>query len=170
VSNDNISSINKDTVNNVSNNVSSYINMSEQTIEKTLDAVKDNFIRSIDEYVKIQPRFLQSVSDFQLDYIQSTKDIINKTVSQQKGLLKEFVNLAQSQPNETYRQLFQKSNENIDNFMQAFTAGNKFNFDAMDNFRDNMRVYNKSLDAYSEYATNTFNAWTSFTKSLYNRK
>jgi hypothetical protein len=41
-------------------------------------------IKSIDEYVKIQPRFLQSVSDFQLEVIQSSKDAITKTIAHQK--------------------------------------------------------------------------------------
>ena len=104
--------------NNMGKNVSSYINLTEQSVEKTLDTIKENMIKSIDEYVKIQPRFLQSVSDFQLEVIQSSKDVINKTIAHQKGLIKEFVNVSQAQPNETYQQLFNKTNENVDNFVK----------------------------------------------------
>ncbi len=147
-------------------NVSSYVTMTEQTMERTLDAIKENMIKSIDEYVKIQPRFLQSVSDFQLDSIQSAKDAINKTIVHQKNFIREFVNVSQAQPNETYQQLFQKSNENIDTFVRAFTAGNNYNFDTIDNTRENMKLYNKAIDAFNEYSTNTFNAWISFTKSF----
>jgi len=147
-------------------NVNSYINMTEQTMEKTLDAIKENMIKSIDEYVKIQPRFLQSVSDFQLDSIQSTKDAINKTIIHQKNFIREFVNVSQSQPSETYQKLFQKSNENIDNFVRAFNAGNNYNFDTIDNTRENMKLYNKAIDAFNEYSTNTFNTWLSFAKSF----
>ncbi len=137
-------------LNNI-NNSSSYINLTEQTMEKTLDAIKDNLIKSIDEYVKLQPRFLQSVSDFQLDSIQSAKDTINKTISSQKRFIKEFVNVSQSQPNETYQQLFKKSNENIDNFVKAFYAGNNYNFDTIDNTRENMKIYHKAVDTFNEY-------------------
>jgi hypothetical protein len=153
-------------VENVENNVNSYVNMTEQTMEKTLDAIQENMIKSIDEYVKIQPRFLQSVSDFQLDSIQSTKDAINKTIVHQKNFIKEFVNVSQAQPSETYQQLFKKSNENIDNFVRAFNAGNNYNFDTIDNTRENMKLYNKAVDAFNEYSTNTFNAWLSFIKSF----
>jgi hypothetical protein len=38
-------------------NSNTYINLTEQTMAKTLDAIKENMIKSIDEYVKIQPRF-----------------------------------------------------------------------------------------------------------------
>jgi hypothetical protein len=155
---------------NLNKNVATYINMTEQTMKKTLDAIKDNLIKSIDEYVKIQPRFLQSLSDFQLDSIQSTKDTINKTISLQKSFIKEFVNVSQSQPNETYQQLFKKSNENIDNFVKAFNAGNNYNFDTIDNTRENLKIFNKAVDAFNDYSTNTFNTWISFTKSFSHRQ
>lgn len=151
--------------NNV-DNTNSYINMTEQTLEKTLDAIKDNILKSIDEYVKIQPRFLQSVSDFQLDSIQSTKDTITKTISSQKKFIKEFVNVSTSQPNDTYQQLFKKSNENIDNFVKAFYAGNNYNFDTIDNTRENMKIYHKAIDTFNEYSTNAFDAWISFARSF----
>lgn len=151
--------------NNV-DNTNSYINMTEQTMEKTLDAIKDNILKSIDEYVKIQPRFLQSVSDFQLDSIQSTKDTITKTISSQKKFIKEFVNVSTSQPNDTYQQLFKKSNENIDNFVKAFYAGNNYNFDTIDNTRENMKIYHKAIDTFNEYSTNAFDAWISFARSF----
>lgn len=156
--------------NNIEKNMSSYINLTEQSVEKTLDTIKENLIKSIDEYVKIQPRFLQSVSDFQLEIIQSSKDVINKTIAHQKGIIKEFVNVSQAQPNETYQQLFNKTNENVDNFVKAFTAGNQFNFDAIDTTRENVKLYNKALDAFTDYSTNSFNAWTSFARSFYRNK
>jgi hypothetical protein len=165
-----IKDTNADISKNMEKNVSSYMNLTEQSAEKTLDTIKDNMIRSMDEYVKIQPRFLQSVSDFQLEVIQSSKDAINKTVAHQKGLIKEFVNVSQAQPNETYQQLFNKTNENVDNFVKAFTAGNQFNFDAIDTTRENVRLYNKALDAYTDYSTNTYNAWTAFVRSFYRNK
>jgi hypothetical protein len=151
--------------NNV-DNTNSYVNMTEQTLEKTLDAIKDNILKSIDEYVKIQPRFLQSVSDFQLDSIQSTKDTITKTISSQKKFIKEFVNVSTSQPNDTYQQLFKKSNENIDNFVKAFYAGNNYNFDTIDNTRENLKIYHKAIDTFNEYSTNAFDAWISFARSF----
>jgi len=151
-----------------SENPASYMNMSEQTLEKTLDAVRDNLIKSIDEYVKIQPRFLQTITDFQLDSIQSYKDTINKTISSQKKFLKEFVTVSQSKPNETYQQLFKRSNENIDNFVKAFYAGNNYNFDTIDNSRENLKSYHKAIDTFNQYSTNAFDAWMSFAKSFSN--
>jgi len=165
-----VNTANTNLSNNVEQNVKSYINLTEQSTEKTLDTMKDNMIKSFDEYVKIQPRFLQSVSDFQLEVIQTSKDVITKTVAHQKGLIREFVNVSQAQPNETYQQLFKKTNENVDNFVKAITAGNQFNFDAIDTGRENVKLFNKAVEAYTEYITNAFNAWNSFLRSFYQSK
>ena len=165
-----VNTANTNLSNNVEQNVNSYINLTEQSTEKTLDTMKDNMIKSFDEYVKIQPRFLQSVSDFQLEVIQTSKDVITKTVAHQKGLIREFVNVSQSQPNETYQQLFKKTNENVDNFVKAITAGNQFNFDAIDTGRENVKLFNKAVEAYTEYITNAFNAWNAFLRSFYQSK
>jgi len=85
-------------------------------------------------------------------------------------LIREYVNVSQSQPNETYQQLFNKTNENVDNFVKAITANNQFNFDAIDTTRENVKLYNKTLDAYTEYITNAFNAWNAFIRSFYQNK
>jgi hypothetical protein len=165
-----VNTANTNLSNNVEQNVKSYINLTEQSTEKTLDTMKDNMLKSFDEYVKIQPRFLQSVSDFQLEVIQTSKDVITKTVAHQKGLIREFVNVSQAQPNETYQQLFKKTNENVDNFVKAITAGNQFNFDAIDTGRENVKLFNKAVEAYTEYITNAFNAWNAFLRSFYQSK
>lgn len=150
-------------------NTPSYINMTEQTLEKTLDAINENIIKSFEGYRNILPRLYQSVSDFQWDTINSAINTANKAISYQKKILKEFVNVSQSQPNETYQQLFKRSNENIDNFIKAFYAGNNYNFDTIDNTRENLKIYHKAIDTFNEYSTNAFDAWISFAKSFTNR-
>lgn len=150
-------------------NTTSYINMTEQTLEKTLDAINENIIKSFEGYRNILPRLYQSVSDFQWDTINSAINTANKAISYQKKILKEFVNVSQSQPNETYQQLFKRSNENIDNFIKAFYAGNNYNFDTIDNTRENLKIYHKAIDTFNEYSTNAFDAWISFAKSFTNR-
>jgi hypothetical protein len=155
--------------NNSEDTTHSYINMTEQTFEKTLDAINDNIIKSFEGYRNILPRFYQSVSDFQWDSINSAINTTNKAISYQKKIIKEFINASQSQPNETYQQLFRKSNENIDNFIKAFYAGNNYNFDTIDNTRENLKIYHKAIDTFNEYSTNAFDAWVSFAKSFTNK-
>ena len=51
------------------------------------DTVKNNYLRSIDEIVKVQPQYSQSISNLQLDYIQTIKNTIQTAISAQKQLI-----------------------------------------------------------------------------------
>ena len=51
------------------------------------DSVKENLLRTVDEMAKAQPQYYQSISNLQLDYIQTAKNIIQTAVSAQKQLL-----------------------------------------------------------------------------------
>jgi hypothetical protein len=53
-------------------------------IHDIYDTVKENYIRAVDEIAKVQPQFSQSISNLQLDYIQTTKNVIENVVSAQK--------------------------------------------------------------------------------------
>src|ERR687885_974069 len=50
------------------------------------ETVKDNFLRTIDEIAKVQPQFSQSISNLQIDYIQTTKNMIQNVASTQRQL------------------------------------------------------------------------------------
>ena len=51
---------------------------------------------------------------------------------------------------------FRKSNENIDNFIKALYAGNNYNFDTIDNTRENLKIYHKAIDTFNEYRYKCF--------------
>ena len=48
------------------------------------DTVEQNCIRIVDEFIKAQPRYTQSASNLQLDYIAAQKNTIQNLVSTQK--------------------------------------------------------------------------------------
>src|SRR5919109_1837108 len=50
------------------------------------DTLKENIMRTIDEIAKVQPQFSQSISNLQIDYIQTTKNMIQNVASTQKQL------------------------------------------------------------------------------------
>jgi hypothetical protein len=48
------------------------------------DTVKENFVRAVDQMANVQPQYAQAFSNLQLDYIQTTKNMIQNTISSQK--------------------------------------------------------------------------------------
>jgi predicted XRE-type DNA-binding protein len=59
----------------------------EGTITRTneaTDTMRDNTLRIADEVAKIQPQFAQSISNLQLDYIQTVRSMIETAFANQK--------------------------------------------------------------------------------------
>ncbi|MGH9973006.1 MAG: hypothetical protein ACRD93_03810, partial [Nitrososphaeraceae archaeon] len=50
-----------------------------------LDTYKQNMLRTVDEISKYQPQYAQSISNLQQDYLQVTKELINRMVAIQKS-------------------------------------------------------------------------------------
>jgi hypothetical protein len=122
------------------------------------DAVKDNCIRAVDEIAKVQPQYLQSISNLQLDYIQTAKNMIQTTFSSQKQVAGNI-----SVPATPYADLFvRQANEMTNNAIRAVSINNQLTINALDAARENLKIYNRTIDAVTDFGTNVAKAWTSF--------
>jgi hypothetical protein len=123
-----------------------------------IDAVKDNYIRTVDEIAKIQPQYLQSISNLQLDYIQTTKNMIQTAFSAQKQVASNI-----NAPPTPYADLFvRQANEMTNNAIRAVGINNQLTINALDAARENLKIYNRSIDAVTDFGTNVAKAWNAF--------
>lgn len=123
-----------------------------------IDAVRDNYIRTVDEVAKVQPQYLQSISNLQLDYIQTTKNMIQTAFSAQKQLA-STVNM----PSTPYTDLFaRQASEMTNNAVRAIGINNQLTINALDAARENLKIYNRTVDAVTDFGTNVAKAWTAF--------
>ena len=123
------------------------------------DTMRDNFIRTVDEIAKVQPQYSQSISNLQLDYIQTTKNMIQTAFSVQKQLASS-VNAPVNLP---YADLFaRQSNEVTNNAIRSVGINNQLTINALDAARENLKIYNRTIDAVTDFSTNVTKAWTSF--------
>ncbi len=122
------------------------------------DTVKNNFLRSIDEIVKVQPQYSHSISNLQLDYIQTIKNTIQTAISAQKQLI-SGLNIQLAAP---YTEQFTKqSNEITNNAIRAVAINNELIINALEAARENLKIYNRTVDSVTEFNTNVGKAWTS---------
>ncbi|HEY9491507.1 MAG TPA: hypothetical protein VIP56_05930 [Nitrososphaeraceae archaeon] len=123
------------------------------------DTLKQNFIRTVDELGKVQPQFSQSISNLQLDYIQTTKNIIENSVSAQKQFTTSW-NIPLAVP---YSEQFAKQSDEItNNAIRAVGINNQLAINMLDAARENLRIYNRTIDAVTEFNTNIAKTWRSF--------
>jgi hypothetical protein len=120
---------------------------------------KENFLRTIDEIAKVQPQFSQSISNLQIDYIQTTKNMIQNVASTQKQF-SPALDLPGSAPYS--EQLAKQSTEITNNTIKAVGINNQLAINALDAARENLKIYNRTVDAVTDFSTNIAKAWESF--------
>ena len=127
-------------------------------VSETTDVVRDNVIRIIDEMVKVQPQYTQSISNLQLDYIQTVKNTIQTVFSVQKQLAG---NLNITVPGAFAEQFEKQANDFTSNLIRAVATNNQLAINGLDAARENVKIYNRTADAMTEFNTNLVKAWTS---------
>lgn len=122
------------------------------------DTIRDNFIRTVDEFAKVQPQYSQSISNLQLDYIQTTKNMIQTAFAAQKQFASTL-----NVPALPYGDLFtRQSNEMTNNAIRSVGINNQLTINTLDAARENLKIYNRTVDAMTDFSTNVAKAWTTF--------
>src|SRR5919106_801297 len=107
----------------------------------------------------VQPQYSQALSNLQLDYIQTAKNVIQNTISAQKQLVGNW-NIPVSTP--YTEQLTRQTNEITNNTLRAVGINNQLVINAVDAARENLKIYNRTVDAITEYGTNIAKACAAF--------
>jgi hypothetical protein len=130
----------------------------ERTVVDVSDTMRDNLIRTVDEFAKAQPQYSQSISNLQLDYIQTIKNMIQTVFSAQR----QFANTL-NVPSVPYGEVFtRQSNEVTNNAIRSVGINNQLTINALDAARENLKIYNRTVDTLTDFYTNIARAWAMF--------
>src|SRR5919109_4604394 len=130
----------------------------EARMSDIYETVRENLIRTVDEFAKVQPQYSQSISNLQLDYIQTTKNMIQTAFAAQK----QFASIL-NVPAVPYGDIFtRQSNEMTNNTIRSVGINNQLTINALDAARENLKIYNRTVDAVTDFSTNVAKAWTTF--------
>jgi hypothetical protein len=123
------------------------------------DTLKENFIRTVDEWAKIQPQYSQSISNLQLDFIQTIKNTIQNAISSHKHMTRGW-NFTVAAP---YLDRFTKqSNDITNNMIRTAVINNQLTITAFDAARENLKIYNRTIETVTDYNNEIAKAWNSF--------
>lgn len=131
----------------------------DEGTNQVIDTVRDNALRIADEIAKIQPQFAQSTSNLQLDYIQTLKSMIQTALANQKQIAS---NLNIPQFPQVSEQIARQSAEITNNVIRSVGIFNQLNVNALDAARENVKIYNRAVDAATEFNNNLLKTWTSY--------
>lgn len=127
---------------------------------EVIDTVRSNTLRIADEVAKAQPQFAQSISNLQLDYLQTVKNIIETGFANQKqivSILSPTPPIAQiSEP------ITRQSTEIANNVIHSVGILHQLSVNALDAARENVKIYNRTVDAVTDFSNNILKTWTSY--------
>jgi hypothetical protein len=126
---------------------------------EVIDTVRDHTLRVADELAKIQPQFAQSVSNLQLDYIQTVKSMIQTAFANQKQVVST---LNTPQFPQVSEQIAKQSAEVTNNLIRSVGIFNQLSINALDSARENVKIYNRTVDAVTDFNNNVLKTWTSY--------
>ena len=128
-----------------------------------LDSCKQNMLRTIDEISKYQPQYAQSISNLQQDYLQVTKESINRTFAIQKSWYKNTARNTFSPIASPYAEQYRKqSDEATSQAFHVFDTANRLAIDSLKARRENIKLYSKTVETVTEYNANMANTWSNF--------
>ena len=126
---------------------------------EVIDSVRDNVLRLSDEVVKVHPQFAQSISNLQQDYIQTVKSTIQTGFANQRQ-----ISLALNIPQvpQISEQIAKQSTELTENATRSIGIFNQLSLKALDAERENLKIYNKTVDAVTDFNNNLVKTWTAY--------
>ncbi len=127
------------------------------------DTVRDNTLRIVDEVAKAQPQFAQSVSNLQLDNIQTVRSMIQTAFANQKQFIVQAPNIPQAL--QVSDAVSNQSTEIKNSIIRSVGVFNQLGVTALDSAREHINIYKRTVDAVTDFNNNILKAWTSYWNS-----
>src|SRR6478672_914066 len=140
-----------------------------QDSSEIFDTYKQGVLKVTEEVSKFQPQYAQSISNLQQEYLQLTKEFVNKVFAAQRNWASSN-NVTSTNnttfPTSTYapyaEQFRRQSNEITAQALSVFDTSNQLAINAINAARENVKLYGKAMDAVTEFNNNVAHAWSSF--------
>jgi hypothetical protein len=127
------------------------------------DIVRDNTLRIVDEVAKVQPQFAQSISNLQLDNIQTVRSMIQTAFANQKQVVAHTLNTPQAL--QVSEEIAKQSTEVTNSIIRSVGIFNHLGVTALDSARENVKIYGRTADALTDFNNNILKTWASYWSS-----
>ena len=126
------------------------------------ESIRNNTNKIMNEFAKTQPAYIQSISNLQMECIESTKGVVNTYTAIQKHL-SDCYNINPA-PVVT-KQFVKQGNEFTNNVIEFNNINNRLFANLLNITSDTIKNYSKTLDTFVKFNTNIFEQWLSVFKN-----
>jgi ABC-type ATPase with predicted acetyltransferase domain len=124
-----------------------------------IDTARDNTLRIIDEFAKAQPQYTQAMTNLQTDFIQTCRNFVQTGFDTERQVIQ---NLNLPQNPHVSEVVARQSNEITSNIVRAIGTYNQLAVNAIDAARENTKIFNRTVDAVTDFNANIVKAWTNY--------
>ena len=147
--------------------VESQSNTFARDSSEIFDTYKKGIFKITEQLSKFQPQYAQSFSKLQEEYLQLTKEFVDKIFAAQRNWVGGNVTSTSTRfPSWTYtpfaEQFRRQTDEITAQALSVYETSNQLALNALNAARENLVLYGRTMESITEYNNNVANAWSSF--------
>jgi len=127
-----------------------------------IETIQNSIIDITNQVAKTQPQYAQSISNFQVEYLEATKKVIQNVSDFQSTFLENNWNNFDNRTASYAEQIRSKVNTLAENFVKACAIRNQIAINSIDISRENIKMYIQAMTSMETYNKNLINTWNSF--------
>lgn len=132
--------------------------LSEKRQDKdAFDTYQESVTNAIEEIAKLQPSYMQSLTNLQHEYTETFKRAAEANIEVQK----EFANATWG-PGKFPSALAKNASEIADAFLKAATISNKAVIASVDAATQNVKTFSSTIDTFAKINQNLIKTWQTF--------
>lgn len=136
-------------------------------IQDIIESMQGSLFEITNEIAKVQPRYAQSVSNFQAEYLEAIKMVIQTFTNFQSTLIKfSWINL----DNRSTLYTDQVKNQVTlltENIIKTFDVWNQITLDSIDISKENIKIYTEAMTSIDIRNRDLISSWNSFLIASY---
>ncbi len=130
--------------------------------QSIIETIQKSLFDITNEIAKVQPRYAQSVSNFQAEYLEATKMVIQTFTNFQSTLIKfnwiNFDNRSTLYTDQIKNQVTMLT----ENIIKTFDIWNQITIDSIDIAKENVKLYTEAMTSMDIHNRDLISSWNSF--------
>jgi hypothetical protein len=131
-------------------------------IQDIIETVQTSLFDITNEIAKVQPRYAQSISNFQTEYLEATKMVI-QTFTNFNGTLIKYSWIDVDNRSTLYTDQIKNQVTNLtENIIKTFDILNQITLDSIDIANENIKLYTEAMTSLDIHNRDLISSWNSF--------
>ncbi len=146
----------------ISTKTTSSIQNNASNIQDLIGTIQNSITDVTNQVAKVQPLYAQSISKFQVEYLEATKKVLQNLSEFQSTLLENNWNNFDNRSASYAEQIRNQVNTIAENFVKTCDIWNQIAINLIDISRENIKMYIEAMTSMEKYNRILINSWNLF--------